>query len=168
MGARARQATRRRRAEAKIGPAAARRGARSAGSGFPTSEVYLRKRLGSLVCARNDAAGSLEAVGRSLRICWEPGLPVSCFPLRLAAHAPGRVRQGLEPLVSDLAATVLADAISALSLAVAGVVGLLPVPLEDLLDGLVVGPLGLHLGEIGFPETLAHINSVSTRESFET
>src|ERR1700693_5552970 len=52
--------------------------------------VYLRKRLG-VVFVFQDAAGSLEAVGRILRVCWEPGLPVAGFPLSLARHAAGRI-----------------------------------------------------------------------------
>jgi 3-oxoacyl-[acyl-carrier protein] reductase len=53
-------------------------------------------------------------------------------------------------------------------LAIAGPLGLLSILLEDLPDRLGVGPLALDLREVGFPEALAHMDSVSTRGPVET
>jgi hypothetical protein len=85
-------------------------------------------------------------------------LAVRALPLGLAGDTSGRVRQGGEPLVSDLATTVLADPEGALGLAVAGVCRLLTILLEDLADGLGVRALALNLCEVGFPEAFAHKN----------
>jgi hypothetical protein len=85
-------------------------------------------------------------------------LAVGALPLPLAGDAAGGVRQGGEPLVSDLATTVLADPVGALGLAVAGVRRLLTILLEDLADRLRVRALALHLGEVGFSEAFAHKN----------
>jgi hypothetical protein len=85
-------------------------------------------------------------------------LAVPAFPFRLTGDTAGGVRQGGEPLVSDLATTVLADPIRALGLAVAGVRRLLAILLEHLADRLGVRPLALNLREVGFPEAFAHKN----------
>lgn len=83
-------------------------------------------------------------------------LSIRDFPGRLAGHAAGRVWQRCKAFVCDLAAAILANTVSALGDSVAGVLFLLALLLEDLLDGLAIRSLALHLREIGFPKSLAH------------
>jgi hypothetical protein len=86
----------------------------------------------------------------------------------LTSHAAGRLRQRSEAFLSDLSTTVLAYAISTQGPPVARVLGLLAIPLENLPDGLAVRPLAQDLSEVGFSETLAHRDLVSTVAAVET
>jgi len=74
----------------------------------------------------------------------------------LTGHASSRIWQRFEAFVADLLAAILANAKSTLGDSVARVLGLLAFLLEDLLDGLGIRPLALHLGKVGLPESLAH------------
>jgi hypothetical protein len=49
------------------------------------------------------------------------------------------------------------------SFAIPRALGLFAILVEDLPDGLGICQLGLNLCEVGFPEALAHMDSVSTR-----
>jgi hypothetical protein len=95
-------------------------------------------------------------------------LPIRAFPGGLASHAAGSVRQRGEAFVPDLATTILTNAKGTLGSPVAGMVGLLAIPLENLPDGLAVRPLAQNLREVGFAEPLAHEDSVSTCKAFKT
>jgi hypothetical protein len=86
-----------------------------------------------------------------------PRLSSGAFPGSLASHAAGRVRQRPKAFVPDRLTTILANAVRPLRSSVARVFGLLALLLEDLLDGLCIGTLTLHLREVGSAEAPAHI-----------
>jgi len=106
---------------------------------------------------RSEAVSRLEA---SLGFAGEPGLnrvlAVRALPGSLAGQTAGRVRQGLQAFLVDLPATVLAEAVRALSLPVASVLGLLALLVENLPDGVAVRHLALNLREVGSPKSPAH------------
>src|SRR5260370_27112797 len=80
----------------------------------------------------------------------------------MTGDAAGLIGERGEPLFSDWPHAVLADPVGPVRLAIGRALGLLPILLQDLPDRLAVGSLALDLREVGLPETLAHIDSVST------
>jgi hypothetical protein len=90
------------------------------------------------------------------------------FPGGLARHTAGRVRQRRQAFLSDASPAILANAVSALRDPIARVLGLLALLLENLLDGLAVGPVALVLREVGSPEAFTHLDSVSIDATSQT
>lgn len=95
-------------------------------------------------------------------------LPSRAFPGGLARHAAGGIGQRREAFLPDLSAAILANAVNALRDPIARVLGLLALLLENLLDGLAVGPVALVLREIGTPEAFTHLDSVSIDATSQT
>ena len=79
------------------------------------------------------------------------------FPGCLASDTAGRGRQRLKAFLPDGSTAILANAVGTLRPPVAGVLGLLALLLEDLLDGQRVGKVALHLREVGSAEASAHL-----------
>jgi hypothetical protein len=79
------------------------------------------------------------------------------FPRGLASHAAGGVRERPKAFVPDRSPAILANAVRTLGNPVAGVFGLPALLLDDLLDGMSIGKLPLHLREVGSAEASAHI-----------
>jgi hypothetical protein len=92
-------------------------------------------------------------------------LAICALPGGLAGHAAGRVWKRSDALVPDLATAILTDAKATVGSPIARMIGLLAISLENFPDALAVRALALNLREIGFPEALAHEDSVSTAAS---